>query len=164
MATKQQTNFIAERVESLAIMHLTRRADLTVRREIREVDAVMDLLVEINEQGKPSGWKKFGIYLQGTKTPVTVSNANTKLKISLNRFFNNYGEPAFPFCLFYFTMDDNQGYFTWVAEPVVEKGRSRLKYHIEKADCVLLNDDVLDQIVDEVNAYYAAFYRDAIRT
>ena len=144
-------------------MHLTRRPDLTVRREVRAVGQVLDLLVEITEKGTPTGWKKFGIYLQGTKTPVTVSDANSKLKISLRRFFNNYGEPAIPFCLFYFTMEDNQGYFTWVAEPVVDEGRFRLKYHKDKADCVLLDDQVLDQIVEAVNAYYVALYKNAIR-
>jgi len=164
MASKQSDPFIAERVESLAIMHLTRRPDLTVRREIRKGDQVTDLLVEITEEGERPGWKKFGVYLQGTKAPVTVEDANGKLTFGLRRFFNNYGEPAIPFCLFYFTMENNQGYFTWVSEPVVEKGRFRLKYHKQKADCVLLSREVLDQIVEAVNAYYAALYSDAIRS
>lgn len=163
MASKQSNSFISERVESLAIMHLTRRPDLAVRREIRTVDNVMDLMVEIVDEGRSPGWKTFGVYLQGTKTPVTTSDADSKLKISLRRFFNSYGEPTIPFCLFYFTMDDNQGYFTWIAEPVMHNRGFRLKYHKETANCVPLSDDVLDQIVEAVNAYYAALYRNAIR-
>ena len=163
MKKRQNNNFVAERAESLAIIHLTRRPDLIVRREIRAVDRVMDLLVEIAEPGASPGWKKFGVYLQGTKTPVTVSDANRKLTFSLRRFFNDHGEPAIPFCLFYFTMEDNQGYFTWVAEPMVDEGRSRLKYHREKANCVLLDDGALDRIVEAVDAYYVAFYQSAIR-
>jgi hypothetical protein len=163
MAGNVPNNFISERVESLAIMYLTRRPDLIVRREIRQVDKVMDLIVEITEQGKPPGWKKFGIYLQGTKTPVTIAEANGKLKFSLRRFFNSYGEPSIPFCLFYFTMVDNQGYFTWVAEPIVNQDRYRLRYHKEQAKCVKLTDEVIGTMTASVNAYYEAFYNNAIR-
>jgi hypothetical protein len=162
MARKQSDRFIAERVESLAIMHRTRRPDLTVRRATREDDQVIDLMVEITEPGRPFGWKKFGVYLQGTKSPVTVEYANKVLTASLRRFFGSYGEPSLPFCLFYFTMDDNQGYFTWLADPVVEDGRQRLRY-LERADCTRLDRQVLDQIVERVKAYYEAFYSNAIR-
>jgi hypothetical protein len=163
MAVKQSELFIAERVEALAIMHLTRRPDLTVRRDARKGDRVTALLVEITEGGTPA-WKTFGVYLQGTKTPVSVQQANGTLKFSIRRFFANYGAPAIPFCLFYFTMEDNQGYFTWLAEPVVETDRFRLKYHKEKADCVKLDGEALDSIVEAVNAYYQALYSSAIKS
>jgi hypothetical protein len=107
MAGKASDRYIAERVEALAIMHLTRRPDLNVRREIRPGSQVMDLMVEIAGQGRPLRKKTFGVYLQGTKTPVTIAHANAILGISLQRFFGDYGEPAIPFCLFYFTMEDN---------------------------------------------------------
>jgi hypothetical protein len=162
MAKEKPNNFIADRIESLAIMHLTRRQDLSVRREVRD-DGVMDLSVEIKDSGKPSGWKRFGVYLQGTKTPVTLSGANSILKPSIRRFFSDFGEPSFPFCLFYFTMKDNQGYFTWLAEPIVETNGFRLKYHEDKANCVFLNDEIIDKSVKDINAYYKAFYKTAIR-
>lgn len=148
--------FIAERLESLAIMHLTRRRDLIVRRETREGDRVVDLMVEIvGSEG--SGWKKFGVHLQGTKTPVTVEHANKVLGLSLRRFLNHYGEPTLPFCLFYFSMDDGQGYATWIAEPVIKEGRPKLQYH-KVANCFVLDRQALDRVVECVNAWYDAFY------
>lgn len=123
----------------------------------------MDLIVEVVEEGRPLNWKRFGVYLQGTRSPVTLPDANSKLKISLGRFFHNYGEPSIPFCLFYFTMEDNRGYFTWVSQPVVdERGHPRLKYHREGANCVELDLEALDSIVDSVNVYYEALYSNAI--
>ncbi|MBV8069319.1 MAG: hypothetical protein JO270_05400, partial [Acidobacteriaceae bacterium] len=77
--------------------------------------------------------------------------------------FGEYGEPALPFCLFHFTMEDNQGYFTWVAEPVVEEGRQFLKYHREDAPATRLDQRVLDLIVASVDAYYDTLYKSAVR-
>ncbi len=163
MARIRPDHFIPERVESLAIMYLTRREDLSVRREVRS-DGVMDLMVEIKDPGRPAGWKKFGVYLQGTKSPVTLAVADAKMKLCLRRFFADFGEPSIPFCLFYFTMEDNKGYFAWIAEPTIDGGHFRLKYHESKADCVLLSDEVIDGAVDSVDRYYAAFYDTVIRS
>ena len=163
MTGKQAGRFLAERVEAMAIMHLTRRDDLVVRREIREKsEPIMDLMVEIREAGRPMNWKRFGVYLQGVTTPGTIEAANSKLKISLRRFFNDYGEPSLPFCVFYFTMEDDQGYYTWLAEPLVEAGRPHLQYHPEKADCRPLDLGSIDSMVAAVNAYYAALKKTAI--
>ncbi len=157
MTNQQEGRLLAERVEAMAIMHLTRRDDLVVRREIRKPgDPIMDLTVEIREDGRRVNWRRFGIYLQGVRTPETISTANSKLKVSLRRFFNDYGEPSIPFCLFYFTMEDNRGYCTWLAEPMVEAARPGLRYHRENANCTTLDLGSLDSIVGAVNAYYSA--------
>ena len=66
MAGKRYDWYIGERVESLAIMHLTRRPDLRVIRDVRERDRIADLLVEILDSDRP-GWKTFGVYLHGTQ-------------------------------------------------------------------------------------------------
>ncbi|CAN5704783.1 hypothetical protein BH23PLA1_BH23PLA1_44770 [soil metagenome] len=148
--------FISERIRALAIMHLTRRADLIVREEAREPDKILDLVVDIIDPAKP-GRRRFGVYLQGTKSPVTIEHANTVLRPSMARF-RAYGEVPYPFCLFYFTMEDNKGYFTWTAEPMIDdEGRPRLRYH-EAPHCTEIDREVLDQIVDKVNAWYDAFY------
>jgi hypothetical protein len=148
--------FIGERAESLAIMHLTRRPDLIARREVRGGDGVVDLVVEIADAARP-GWKKFGVYLQGTKTPVTAEHANKVLGPSLRRFLGDFGEPTFLFCLFYFTMDDGRGYVAWIAGPVIREGRPKSQYHTS-ADCTMLDREALDRIVDRVNAWYEAYY------
>jgi len=163
MTGKQADRFLADRVEAMAIMHLTRRSDLIVRREIRHHgDPIRDLTVEIQEDGRIVNWKRFGVYLQGSKSPLTLAIAKNKMKIGLRRFFDDLGEPLLPFCLFYFTMEDNRGYFTWLAEPMVEEGRPFLRYHRDKADCVALDLATIDNVVELVNSYYLAMRMAAI--
>jgi hypothetical protein len=158
MAAKTLDWFIGERTESLAIMHLTRRQDLSVRREIRDGDRVVDLMVEIGDSQRP-GWKKFGVELKGVKTPVTIEQANKLLATSLRGFFKDHGDPPLPVCLFLFSMDDGQGYVTWIAEPVIREGRPKLQYR-KVADCAPLDRGALDRIVERVNAWYDAYYND----
>ena len=158
MASKTLDWYIGERTESLAIMHLTRRQDLNIRREIRDGDRVVDLMVEIGDSQRP-GWKKFGVELKGVKAPVTIAQANKLLATSLRRFFKDHGDPTLPVCLFIFSMDDGQGYVTWIAEPVIREGRPKLQYHTA-ADCTLLDRRALDRIVERVNAWYDVYYND----
>ncbi len=69
--------------------------------------------------------------------------------------------PLFPVCLFYFTMEETQGWYTWVAEPVVtETGATRLAHH-EQASCELLDRAALDLIVEKVNRWYDAYLKSA---
>ena len=58
-------------------------------------------------------------------------------------------------CVFYFTVKDDKGYYTWGHEPVVEKGQAKLRPRTE-ADCRLLDDKSLAEIVSRVNAWYDA--------
>jgi hypothetical protein len=162
MARKKPEWFKDLRLPSLAIMHLTRRPDLRVEQENRMGSKVLDLIVEIVD-GEGPAWKRFGVYLQGTMSPVTIEHANKVLNISLRRFFDDFGEPTLPFCLFYFTVAEGQGFVTWIAEPLVKDGLSTLKYH-EKADFIVLDQEALDHIVDQVNNYFEAIRSQAIRT
>ena len=154
---------LSQRLEAMAIMHLTERSDLIVRREARRRDdPIWHLTVEIQEGGRPVSWKRFGVYLQGSVAPVTAAGARGKVKLSIRRFFEDYGDPLLPFCLFYFTMVDDRGYLAWVAEPVVKAGRPHLKYHREKADCGPIDLRALDSVVGAVESYYSAIKADAI--
>jgi hypothetical protein len=161
MARKKPEWFKDLRLPSLAIMHLTRRPDLRVHREVRVGGKVLDLMVEIVDGTGPA-WKRFGVYLQGTTSPVTIERADKALNISLRRFFDDYGEPTLPFCLFYFAVAEGQGFVTWIAEPLVKDGSPTLKYH-DKADFMVLDQEALDRVVDQVNSYFEAIRRRAIR-
>jgi hypothetical protein len=66
-------------------------------------------------------------------------------------------EMPYPVCLFFFTMVDNQGLYTWYAEPIFKSGKPRLKYH-EAAHCARLDNAALDKIVESVDRWYDAFY------
>src|SRR5262249_50377285 len=108
-----------------------------------------------------AGWKTFGVGLKGSKSPVTVDEADKVMGEFLGRFLDAHGEPTFPYCLFYFTMDDGQGYVTWIAEPVMRAGSPKLLYHRTSA-CAALDRKALDGMVDQVQTGYGA-YHSAIR-
>src|SRR5262249_39829617 len=129
--------------------------------EVRVGSKVLDLMVEIVD-GEGPAWKRFGVYLQGTTSPVAIEQADKVLGLSLRRFFNDYGEPTLPFCLFYFAVAEGQGFVTWIAEPLVKDGSPTLKYH-DKAVFTVLDQEALDRIVAQVNAYFAAIRSRAIR-
>jgi hypothetical protein len=161
MARKKPEWFKDLRLPSLAIMHLTRRPDLRVRQEVRIGGKDLDLMVEIVDGERPA-WKRFGVYLQGTTSPVTIEHANKALNIGLRRFLDDYGEPTLPFCMFYFDVGEGQGYVTWIAEPLVKDSSPTLKYH-DKANVMVLDREALDRIVDQVNSYFEAIRSRAIR-
>ncbi len=160
MASERYDWYVEERLESLAIMHLTRRPDLKVIHEVRQRGRVADLLVEIVDSDRP-GWKTFGVELKGAKSPTTAEQAGEAMSELLPRFLDEHGEPTFPYCLFYFTMDDGQGYVTWIAEPVMRAGSPKLLYHRRSA-CTPLDRAALDRLVEQVRAWYEA-YHTAIR-
>ena len=161
MARKKPEWFKDLRLPSLAIMHLTRRPDLRVKQDVSVGGKVLDLMVEIADGDGPA-WKRFGVHLQGTNSPITIEHASKVLNVGLRRFLDDYGEPTLPFCLFYFAVADGQGLVAWIAEPLVKNGEPTLKYH-EKAEFVVLDQEALDRIVDRVDAYFEAIRNRAIR-
>jgi hypothetical protein len=65
--------------------------------------------------------------------------------------------------LFLFTMENNEGWYTWVAEPVVTAdGHFELVRH-GRASCHPLNAEAIDQIVAAVDRWYDAFFARASR-
>ncbi len=62
---------------------------------------------------------------------------------------------TYPVCLFFFTMREEQAFFSWLAEPVVTDAGPKLVHH-DKADCEELTDKLLGQVVDQVVAWYDA--------
>src|SRR4051812_22100120 len=104
-----QERFIAERVRALAVVYLTRRDDLIVTEETADIG--IDLWVTLNLEDK-DGHRKFGVELRGVRTAVTAAHANNVLYPSMQNMLR-YGPFPFPVVLFFFTMDDNEGWYTW---------------------------------------------------
>ena len=61
---------------------------------------------------------------------------------------------TYPVCLFLFTMRDEEGFFSWLAEPVVTGGAPKLVHH-DQVNCVELTDDLLSQVVGWYDAVEA---------
>jgi hypothetical protein len=61
----------------------------------------------------------------------------------------------YPVCLFFFTLRDEQAFFSWLAEPVVTDGAPKLVHH-DRANCAELTDELMDRVVDRIVAWYDA--------
>ena len=84
---------------------------------------------------------------------VTNNQANAQLNPTMGGLAA--GDVYFPVCVFYFTVKDDKGYYTWGHEPVIETGQAKLRSRTE-ADCHPLDDQSLAEIVSCVNAWYDA--------
>lgn len=159
MANKaaKQERFVGQRGHALAVMYLTRRSDLLIE-EVRE-DLGLDLIVRFVPQNK-EGIRQFGVELRGVRSSVTKEHADKVLGPTL-RGIQHDGPFAFPVCLFFFTMEDNKGWYTWVAQPSVHAGKAVLRMH-EGADCRPLDRTALDTIVDQVDRWYDVFFKNLI--
>ena len=154
-----QQHFIAERSRTLAVVYLTRREDLIVTEETAKVG--VDLWVTLKREGQ-EGHRKFGVDVRGGWAAVTPGRANQALQPSLQQVLR-YRPFPFPVVLFYFTMEDTQSWYTWVAEPVVLPGGSFEILQHGEAACRPLDTEAIDEIVAAVDRWYDAFFARAIR-
>jgi hypothetical protein len=152
----REGGFISERVKDLAVMYLTRRKDLEVRWEENSEEWI-DCMVEITGKNAPSR-RLFGVELRGTMSPVTDDHANKRLRTSMQAMLRRVEFP-FPVCLLYFTMQNNEGRYTWIAEPVFKDGQPVLTYHGE-ADVKKFDKEALDSIIDKINLWFDAMRAD----
>jgi hypothetical protein len=157
--TTQQQRFVAERVRALAVVYLTRRKDLIVTEETDDVG--VDLWVTLNLEEKV-GHRKFGVELRGSWAAATADHLNKTLYPSMQGMLR-YGHFPFPVVLFCFTMENNEGWYTWVAEPAVSpSGDFGIVPH-DEASCRPLTTKAIDEIVEAVDRWYDAFFAKAIR-
>jgi hypothetical protein len=149
---RQRTVFIQKRAHALAMMLLTRRADLLI--EEAKDDIGLDYIVRFHTAGK-EGLREFGVELRGVWAAVTKEHADNVLRRSL-RETKGYGPFLRPVCLFFFTMEDDGAWYTWIAEPVVaEDGKPRLCAS-DHADCRPLDNRSLKDVLEQVDSWYDA--------
>jgi hypothetical protein len=87
--------FIEERTRALAMVTLTRRDDLVVRNAGQ--GSGIPLLVSITkEKGEPAV-RQFGVFLRGTKSPVTEDHLNRVLRPTMQSLLRR-GELPYPVC------------------------------------------------------------------
>ncbi|MCI0461187.1 MAG: hypothetical protein L0Z62_29925 [Gemmataceae bacterium] len=146
--------FIAERGKALALVLLTRRDDLLVK-ETKEENG-LDYTVHIKTPDN-LGDQPFGVYVASGMTPVTLDGASKQLQPVMEKV-QSIGRFAFPVCVFYFTVKDDEGYHAWAYEPfVTPEGTLKLLLPAE-ARCRKLNNESLAEIVSAVQRWYEGFY------
>ena len=115
-------------------------------------DTGLDLHVYIRAEDKPMHWSSaFSCAGAGTLTP---EQANQVLAPTMGQF-QGMRKFTYPVCLLFFTLRDEQAYFSWLAEPVVPDEMPKLVHH-QKAKCVPLTEDLLAQVVEQIVTWYDA--------
>src|SRR5262249_42052477 len=143
--------FRADRGQPRAKIILTRRGDLTVVETKK--DTGLDFHVYIEREDKPMRLV-FGVLLRGVPSPVTGDRANKVLEPTMGQF-RGMRKFTYPVCLFFFTLREEQAFFSWLAEPVVNGDAPKLVHH-QQANCVPLTDQLLGHAIDQIVAWYDA--------
>ena len=149
MTNDSKERLLAERLRALATVILTRRGDLTVVES--KQDTGLDFHVYVDREDKPMRLT-FGVLLRGLPSAVTIEQANTLLGPTLGQF-QGMRKFTYPVCLFFLTMREEQAYFSWLAEPVVNDGAPKLIHHT-KVKSVELTDGLLGHVVEQIVAWY----------
>jgi hypothetical protein len=147
--SKQQ--FIGEWARNKATVVLTRRDDLTIVDTGK--DAGLDFHVQIDREEKTMRLT-FGVLLRAVPSPVTSDHANKVLGPTMGQFLG-MRKFTYPVCLFFFTMREDQEFFSWLAEPTLTDGVPKLIHH-QSANCRPLTRNLLDEIVEKVVSWYDA--------
>jgi hypothetical protein len=151
MTDEARERLLADQVRALATVVLTRRGDLTVVETKR--DTGLDFHVYIDREDKPMRLV-FGVLLRGVPSPLTPEQANQVLGPTMGQF-QGMRKFTYPVCLLFFTLRDEQAFFSWLAEPAVSGEMPKLVHH-QKAKCVPLTDDLLARAVEQIVTWYDA--------
>jgi len=152
MTKAKRDRFIQDRIRALATVILTRRPDVNIVETKESTGLDFHIYVERDDR---SMRQAFGVLLRGVPSPVTLDHANRVLGPTMG-FFNGLGKFTYPVCVFFFTMQDDGAYFSWLAEPVVSQQGPKL-VHRTGADCAELTDARLDGVIEQVVSWYDAF-------
>lgn len=146
---RTQPWYIGERAEALARVYLTRRLDLLVKHE--DADYGVDYLVEITKNNRPTK-RIFGVQVKARIAPITEGAQDDRESF---HFVSEkwMEEIPFPLCLFVFTMENDEGFYRWVVEPIVTDAGPKLRLNAGK-ELSRLDSAALDRIVAQVDQWY----------
>jgi hypothetical protein len=156
MSEKEQRRalLVAKRARALALVLLTRREDLRIE-EVQD-DIGLDYIVRLHTKGK-DGLREFGVALRGAWAAETEDHADKALHPAVQEL-KRYGPFLRPVCLFFFTMEDDGAWYTWLAEPVESEGGKPLLRWRDEPACLPLDKKALKEIVERVDSWYDAAF------
>jgi len=149
MPTVKDPWFVVDRSEAVAGLLLTSRDDVRVRSENKKDNGV-DFLVEVNT-GESLSTRLFVVQVKGT-----ISSDKTKWIQGVEELFRaSEGSFYLPACVFVVNVRDNNSWYAWIAEPLIEKKKASLRF-LPPGDFYNLDRTAVDQIVERVKAWYSA--------
>jgi hypothetical protein len=154
----QRQVFVEKRAHALALMLLTSRADLLIE-EVKD-DIGLDYIVRFHAEGK-EGLREFGVQLKGSWAAATREHVNKAIRPAFKEM-NRYGAFLRPVCLFFFTMENDESWYTWVAEPIESEDGKPLLHPHQEPDCRQLDKRALKEIIERVDAWFDALFSNLI--
>lgn len=149
---KMDAAFIKERAQQLAIVYLTRREDVRVTKNPAQVGPA--LLMSLLEDGEDTG-RYLGIEVGGTVSERGLKRTEQAIEVSPSVLNGSTARDSpFPVCLFFFTMQDDCGYWKWVQEPIFHNQRGGGLSLNEGTALVRLTNQELDTIWASVEEWY----------
>lgn len=112
---ENDTWYLSQRAELLAVLHLTRRSDLVVSRPADDLG--LDLLVSVIKNGQYTG-RMFGVVVKASVHAVRRHGEKGEYRVQLSaRLMASFWDVPFPVCLFFFIMQNDAAYYVWLKEP-----------------------------------------------
>lgn len=146
--------FIEKRARALAVMLLTRRENLRIE-EVEE-DTGLDYFVRFHSEDK-EGLREFGIKLTAQGETATQEQAKALLRSSLRKM-KHYDPFLRPICLFLFTMENDEAWYTWGVEPIESSESKPLLRWRDEPDCHPLDNRALKAILERVDRWHDAVF------
>jgi hypothetical protein len=139
--------FIPERSKALAALLLTSRDEVHVQSE-RVKEEGVDLLVEI-DQGDALSTRLFVVQVKGT-----LSSEKNEWMESAGQLFKVGPQSIdLPACIIVVNVRNNNADYAWLAEPLIQDQKARLKFHAA-GDFHALTPQAVDEIINRVKAWY----------
>lgn len=148
----EQPWYIGLRSEALAVVYLTRRDDLIVS---QQKQGGLDFSVTITKNGNYTG-RIFGVQVKATVSSSELIQDDDIFKLKNQEYNNlkNFRDLPFPVCLFFFTLDNDKGYYRWILEPIIKEGNNMSLKFNENEELKNLNDQEIDNIIAMINSWY----------
>ena len=115
----------------------------------------LDFLITITKDGVYTG-RLFGIEVKATDSKSNLKKHNDILKLDKNRLsiLEKFKDLPFPVCLFFFILENDQGYYKWILEPKID-GEKQVKLHFNEDDELKkLDDKEIANIILSINSWY----------
>lgn len=144
-----EDRFFETRATQLAIVHLTRRADVQVTREVRDdYNKVIDLLVSLLEDGHNVGCL-LAVEVKAAMSEKEIQGSQKQW--GQDNALNSY---RLPLCLFVFSMDNDRGFWQWVRKPNMDGDEKRSLVSNDDRGFKPLTNEALDEILSSIRAWY----------
>ena len=155
MATTPEPWYVTERSEALAGVLLTSRSDVRIWKKT-QLDDRLVLHVAIGNSSQVSP-QLFVVQVKGT-----LSSDPDEWAATVEPWFLDPNEANWlPSCVFVVNVRETKAFFAWLAEPQVDDVVG-LRASSRKVRFYPLDTAAVDQIVDQVKAYYQALSKQLV--